>query len=164
MSSLLRDLYRHQAWADAEHWRTIEAHAPAREDKVIRARLHHLHLVQRAFRWIVSDRTSSLGIPKPDDFASLSDLKAWARAYHDEAPGFVEALTDARLAERVDVVWFKDPPLQITVAEALTQCAMHSQWHRGQNAARLRELGAEPPLVDVIVWYWKDRPAPDWGP
>ena len=50
----------------------------------------------------------------------------------------------------------------ITVAEALTQAAMHSQWHRGQNAVRLRELGVEPPPVDLIVWYWKGRPAAAW--
>ena len=46
--------------------------------------------------------------------------------------------------------------------EALTQCAMHSQWHRGQNAMRLRELGGEPPAVDLIVWYWKGRPEAQW--
>ena len=37
--------------------------------------------------------------------------------------------------------------------------AMHSQWHRGQNAMRLRELGGEPPTTDLIVWYWKGRPS-----
>jgi uncharacterized damage-inducible protein DinB len=58
--------------------------------------------------------------------------------------------------------WFTDPPLSITVTEALTQCAMHSHYHRGQNATRLRELGGEPPGTDIIVWYWKNRPAPAW--
>jgi uncharacterized damage-inducible protein DinB len=67
-----------------------------------------------------------------------------------------------RLDTPVDIVWFNDPPLRITVAEALTQCAMHSQWHRGQNAARLRELGTEPPTLDLIVWYWKGRPPAVW--
>jgi uncharacterized damage-inducible protein DinB len=39
---------------------------------------------------------------------------------------------------------------------------MHSHYHRGQNATRLRELGGEPPPTDLIVWYWKGRPAPEW--
>jgi uncharacterized damage-inducible protein DinB len=55
-------------------------------------------------------------------------------------------------------VWFKDPPLTITVAEALTQCSRHSHYHRGQNAARLRELGGEPPTTDLIVWHGKAAP------
>jgi uncharacterized damage-inducible protein DinB len=40
---------------------------------------------------------------------------------------------------------------------------MHSHYHRGQNATRLRELGGEPPMTDLIVWYWKGRPRPDWA-
>jgi hypothetical protein len=34
----LRDLYSHQAWADAEHWRALGAHQPARNDE---ASLYH---------------------------------------------------------------------------------------------------------------------------
>ena len=47
MNPLLRDLFGHQFWADVTLWTAIGAHAPAREDKVIRERLHHIHLVQR---------------------------------------------------------------------------------------------------------------------
>jgi uncharacterized damage-inducible protein DinB len=52
--------------------------------------------------------------------------------------------------------------LRLTVTEALTQCAMHSHYHRGQNATRLRELGGEPPATDLSVWYWRGRLAADW--
>jgi uncharacterized damage-inducible protein DinB len=163
MNALLRDFYGHQAWADAEHWRAIESHPAARDDAAIRARLYHIHLVQRAFRSFVGDRQTSFDV-KADDFATLAHLKAWARAYHDEMLPLLDSLSDSRLAERVDIQWFHDPPLDLTVTEALAQCAMHSQWHRGQNATRLRELGAEPPTVDFIVWIWKGRPAAAWTP
>jgi uncharacterized damage-inducible protein DinB len=162
MNPLLRDFYGHQVWADAEHWRAIEAHPPAAADNAIRDRLHHIHLVQRAFRWIVGDRQPMFTPTKPDDFATLADLKAYARDYHDEIFRFLEGLSDERLAAQVHVLWFKDPPLHLTITEALTQCAMHSHYHRGQNATRLRELGGEPPATDLIVWYWKGRPAADW--
>lgn len=162
MNALLRDFYHHQVWADAEHWRAIETHAPAAADVAIRHRLHHIHLVQRAFRWVVGDRQPMFTPTKPEDFVALADLKAYARDYHDEMAVFLDGLSDARLASKIDILWFTDPPLQITVAEALAQCAMHSQWHRGQNATRLRELGAVPPAVDLIVWYWQGRPAPNW--
>jgi uncharacterized damage-inducible protein DinB len=39
---------------------------------------------------------------------------------------------------------------------------MHSHYHRGQNATRLRELGGTPPTTDYIVWLWKGRPQPAW--
>jgi len=163
MNALLRDFYGHQVWADAEHWRSIEAHPPAAADKTIHDRLHHIHLVQRAFRWIVGDRQPIFTATKPEDFATLADLKAYARAYHDEMVGFVDSLSDERLATRIDIPWFTDPPLTLTVTEALTQCAMHSHYHRGQNAARLRELGGEPSMTDLIAWYWKGRPIAKWN-
>ena len=162
MNALLRDFYGHQVWADAEHWRAIEAHPPAAQDAAIKNRLHHIHLVQRAFLWAVGDRASGLALTKADDFASLADLKRYARDYHDEIARLLETVTDARLEERIAMPWFKDPPLSMTVTEALTQCAMHSHYHRAQNATRLRELGGEPPGTDLIVWYWKNRPAPAW--
>jgi uncharacterized damage-inducible protein DinB len=158
----LRDLYAHQAWADAEHWNAIGAHPGAREDAAIRQRLHHIHFVQHAFLWTVGARDRPFSVTKPDDFTSFDRLREYAREYHVQLPIVLRELTDARLAEPVSIVWFKDPPLTITVAEALTQCVMHSQHHRGQNAVRLRELGGEPPATDLIYWMWKGRPPGAW--
>ena len=74
MDALLRDLYGHQVWADAEHWRAIGAHAPARDDKAIRDRLHHIAIVQRAFLWTVGDRQDAFAFTKPEDFPSFDAL------------------------------------------------------------------------------------------
>ena len=158
----LHDLYRHQAWADAEHWRAIAAFTSARNDDIIRKRLHHIHLVQYAFRWSVGDRSEPPRITTPADFASFEDLCQYGRAFHAGVEPYFEGLTDERLSSLIQMQWFQDPPLSISVAEALMQCVMHSQHHRGQNASRLRELGGEPPTVDYIVWLWKGRPAPAW--
>ena len=163
MNPLLRDLCGHQAWADAEHWRAIEAHLPAADDLALRHRLHHIHLVQRAFIWAVGDRAAELTVTAAAEFPSLAALKEYARGTHDAFDRFFAGVTDDRLEERIAMPWFADPPLTLTVTEALTQAAMHSHYHRGQNATRLRELGGEPPLTDLIAWYWKSRPGPDWG-
>lgn len=158
----LDDLYHHQAWADGEHWRAIAAHEPARSDKAIHDRLHHIHFVQHAFLWIAKRGGAGFRFTKPEDFPALDDLIRYARGYYDEIFPLIARLTDADLAATIDVPWFKDPPLAITLEEALTQAAMHSHYHRGQNATRLRELGGEPPMTDYIVWLWKGRPAAEW--
>ena len=162
MDPLLRELYGHQAWADAEQWRALEAHPPALADKAIRDRLHHIHIVQRSFRRIGGDRRKPFEFTSADDFGDPRALKEYGRAYHTEIATFLEGITAARVAERIAVPWFKDPPLELTVGRALTQAAMHSHYHRGQNATRLRELGGEPPMTDLIVWYWRGQPAPVW--
>ena len=158
----LRDLYFHQSWADAEHWRAIGVYPAARDDEAVRHRLHHIHFVQHAFLWTVGDRTSPFVPTKAEAFTSFDQLRSYALDYHERVPSFLAQVSDARLSEPVSIAWFKDPPLTITVAEALTQCAMHSHYHRGQNATRLRELGGVPPSTDLIVWQWKGRPAGAW--
>jgi uncharacterized damage-inducible protein DinB len=163
MKQWLQDLFGHQAWADAELWRTIEACEPARTDKAIRVRAHHIHLVQSAFLWVVGDRSAELVISKADDFADLGELKTLGKTMNARLADALARRDEQGLAARVGIPWFQQPALEITVGEALTQCAMHSQWHRGQNATRVRELGGEVPSVDLIVWMWKGRPAASWG-
>ncbi len=160
MREWLRDLYSHQAWADAEHWRAFDAHQAALADGVLRQRQHHVHLVQRAFLSLA--RGEAVVVTRPEDFATADALKDYAREYHARAAAFLDSVSEARLAEPLQVPWFRDPPIRLTVAQGLLQAAMHSQHHRGQNAARLRDLGGEPPPIDFIVWLWKDKPAPRW--
>jgi uncharacterized damage-inducible protein DinB len=96
------------------------------------------------------------------DFASAGALRNYGRRASTGLVTCIEELTDGERVQTVLIPWFSDPPLSVTVAEALMQAVMHSHWHRGQNATRFRELGGEPPTIDLIVWIWKGRPAAAW--
>lgn len=160
MDSYLTELYGHQEWADAEHWRAFESHPAALDDKAIRERLLHIHLVQHAFLWLLGARSSQFEVKKIEDFAGVSDLREYAREGLSQLNTFVNSL-DPQRAEVIEVPWFK-PPAKITVRHALMQIAMHSHYHRGQNATRLRELGGVPPTTDFIMWLHKGQPAAQW--
>jgi uncharacterized damage-inducible protein DinB len=162
MTAYLNELYAHQEWADAEHWRAMEGHAAALADQAIRSRMHHIHLVQSAFLWVVGSRRTKLVFIKAEDYANMSDLKAFARKCHSGMAAILGALDEARLAETIEVPWFQ-PPLEISIRHALMQAAMHSHYHRGQNATRLRELGGVPPATDFIVWLRDGQPAAQWS-
>ena len=161
MPSYLDELYAHQEWADAEHWRAFEAHSPALEDKAIRERLLHIHLVQHAFLWITGRRSEPFTSKKFEDFPSMADLKRYARQGLSQLDELLKNTSTGRLEEMIEVIWFR-PPAKITVAQALTQAAMHSHYHRAQNATRLRELGGVPSTTDFIVWLHKGKPAARW--
>jgi uncharacterized damage-inducible protein DinB/GNAT superfamily N-acetyltransferase len=158
----LRDLWAHHAWADAEHWRAFEASPRALEDAALFSRLHHIHLTQSVWVWAIGDRRQDPVLSTPGDFTpgTLEDL---AMAAH-QALARVAASDEEELERLIDIPWFPDPPLRLSVREGLTQVAMHSHYHRGQNATRFRELGGEPPGTDLITWIWKGRPAPRWPP
>ena len=162
MTSYLDELYTHQEWADAEHWRAFEAHAAALADKAIRERLLHIHLVQHGFLWVTSPERTDFAFKKLDDFPSMGDLKKYAQQGLKEMTELLKKTDPDRMEEIIDVPWFK-PPAKISVRHALTQAAMHSHYHRGQNAMRLRELGGVPPMTDFIIWLRNAQPAANWG-
>ncbi len=162
VSSYLDELYAHQEWADAEHWRAFEAHPAALEDKPIRERLLHIHQVQHGLLWITGPRTSGFAFKKIEDFPSMADLKKYARQGLEELNELLKTTDQDRMEEIVEVPWFK-PPVKISLRQALTQAAMHSHYHRGQNATLLRELGGVPPMTDFIVWLRNSQPGPKWS-
>jgi uncharacterized damage-inducible protein DinB len=160
MTGYLDELYAHQEWADAEHWRAFEAHPPVLEDKAIRERLYHIHLVEHAFLWITGPRSEPFTNRKLEEFSSISDLKKYAQEGLLHLNEFVKSLDPTQAEQIIEIPWFR-PPAKISIRQALTQ-AMHSHYHRGQNATRLRELGGVPPMTDFIVWLHKGQPLPQW--
>jgi uncharacterized damage-inducible protein DinB len=161
VSSHLDELYAHQEWADAEHWRALEAHPAALADKAIRERLLHIHLVQHAFFWMTNPVRTGFASKKIEDFPSTANLKEYAREGLGDLSMLLKNTDQGRMEELIEIPWFQ-PPLKISVRQALTQAAMHSHYHRGQNATRLRELGSTPPTTDFIVWLHKGKPAAQW--
>lgn len=158
MRTTLIDLTRHCIWADTALWDAVEAHPAAIADPVILDRFHHIHLVQRAFVHMVRGETVDPHMGKGLDPASLRE---WGRAGAVTLLELARLIPDGELAEQFDIPWFRNPPIEITRGEAILQACLHSVHHRGQNAARLRELGGEPLMIDYIYWIWKRRPEPE---
>jgi uncharacterized damage-inducible protein DinB len=161
-NSLLTDLYRHQAWADARHLKAAVAHPATASDDSIRNRMLHIYTVQLFFRWMTGARSSGFTPLDPGSVADLASLTTLVRRYHDEMIPFVEGLSEPRLSEPVENPFAPPDAPRLTRAQALTQCAMHSHYHRGQNATRMRELGTEPPLTDFIAWFWSGQEEARW--
>ncbi len=118
MNGMLRDLFAHQAWADAEHWKALEAHPVALEDDAVRKRLHHIYEAQRAFLFIT--RKIKLDRSEFGQSYDMHALKDLTQRNHEKAAEFLMNATDEQLEEVVTIPWFKDPPISITIEQALT--------------------------------------------
>lgn len=162
MNRLLREMYSHQAWADAEHWKALEDFPASLDDSEIRTRQHHYHLTQHTFLWLAEGSEKPFARTTAADFRSEADLKHYCRDFNTRACRFLDAAPESRMQEPIVIPWGPSPPYAITVELALTQAAMHSLHHRAQNAARLHLLGGVPANLDFISWLWQGRPAPDW--
>ena len=164
---VIQRLYAHMEWADANVWEATPATAGGTSDDQLLDTLLHLHLTQRVFLQLWNGEAPRAR--KREEFESAQDLKDWAQEYHGSAKRFIDELSDARLSEVIDIPWAKwfeekigRPAAAVTVGESAYQVVAHSMYHRGQANRRLREIGAEPPLVDYIAWLWMDKPEPKW--
>jgi len=110
---------RIRSGADAEHWRAQEGYPAGLAIRPIWERLHH---ISSGFNLRFCGGGRERGqfvISKAEDYANIADLKTLARKYHAANDGQDGELDDARLAETIEVPWFK-PPLNISGA---TLCA-----------------------------------------
>ena len=160
-----RALLGHAEWADALVWKSVQA--LALEDSELREKLHHLHMVQWAYLHIW--RAEAVKPRELSTLPTLAAIRAWAREYYGELPSYLAPLSERTPAHEVRFPW-ADRLVQrfggaqpATWAESVLQVAMHTSYHRGQVARRLRQLEVEPPLSDFVAWIWMGRPAADWG-
>ena len=138
---VVRDLLRHQAWADAEHWRAFESFPGALDDEALFTRLHHLHMTQSAWVWVVGDRGDEFVFSNATDFVPAVTLRAFAVENHTALEAL--AASEASTLDRIcGVPWFDN--LQLSVREGLTQVAMHSHYHGVRMPPVFASLAASP--------------------
>ena len=160
-----RTLLSHDEWADALIWKSVLAFG--QEDHELRAKLHHLHLVQWSYLSIWRGEQGAWR--ELSSFANLADMHVWARGYYSELALYLETLSEDQLSEQIRFPWAdrlvgrfgKAQPA--SWVETVLQISLHSTHHRGQIAMRLRELGCESPLVDFIAWVWMGKPKAEWS-
>jgi uncharacterized damage-inducible protein DinB len=159
MIALFRDLFEHQAYADAAMLNAIRGHEAAARDDSLRSLLHHTLLAHRFWLHL------SQGIPfvaadesiVPD---SLEPIVARYRETDAHDRQWLAGLVDADLARLLESPYFEGR--RYTVRDGLMQICLHSQGHRAQCATKLRALGGTPPVLDYVLWIKADRPAPAW--
>ena len=163
---LIRELYRHMEWADAMMWTAVLGAPGALQDEQLRRYLEHLHEAQQGFLrvWRAEPREAPYAPLEP-----LAEFLAQVRACHHTAVAHLDSMGDDGVATVLNVPWASlverrigRRPGDTTLADTALQVVLHSTYHRGQVHARLRALGATPPLVDYIAWLWLGRPAPAW--
>jgi uncharacterized damage-inducible protein DinB len=147
-AEFLRDLARHQAWADAQHWKTLHANAALLADADIRKRLNHMTMACEMLAALA--RGESPNIAGMKDRESVEELEA---AMTKANEGLAATLGTVNLEQMIKLPRGPKGPFEAPAGVLLLQALTHSQHHRGQNASRMRELGVTPPMTDFVVWY-----------
>jgi hypothetical protein len=96
-----RALLSHAEWADALVWKAVLACGA--EDGELRARLHHLHMVQWSHLHVW--RAEQVRPRELSTFPTLAAIRGWAREYYRELPAYVAAVSAADLTREVRLHW-----------------------------------------------------------
>jgi uncharacterized damage-inducible protein DinB len=152
-AELLQDLARHQAWADTAHWKALHENNVLLEDLEIRKRLNHMVMALRMLTALARGETPDASGMK--DTVPADQLETALGMANGE---LIEALNTIDLQKMISLPRGPQGPWEAPAGVLLLQAIMHSQHHRGQNAARMRQLGAAPPMTDFVIWYALGRP------
>ena len=152
-AQLLHELARHQAWADAAHWKALRENSTLLEDSEIRKQLNHMLMALH----LLTGRAQG-GAPDPSTMKAIESADELEAALQKATAQLIENLKTLDLQKPASFPRGPQGPFEAPAGAVLLQAIMHSQHHRAQNASRMRQLGATPPMTDFIIWYALGRP------
>ena len=88
----------------------------------------------------------------PDDFAGIPELRARWREIENERRQLLETLTDESLGQDLSYKNIKGEPFTLPLIEQMQHVVNHSTLHRGQVVGMIRQLGVQPPAVDLLYY------------
>jgi uncharacterized damage-inducible protein DinB len=152
-AELLQDLARYQAWADTAHWKALHENSTLLEDLEICKRLNHMVMALRMLTAMAQGDT-----PDPSRMKDIEPADQLEAALGKANAQLIEALDTIDLEKMIALPRGPHGPWEAPAGVLLLQAITHSQHHRGQNASRMRQLGATPPMTDFVIWYALGRP------
>ena len=150
---MLEDQARYQAWADGEHWKALHENSALAEDAEIRKRLNHMLMAMQMLTALARGET-----PDPSGWKDIEAAPQLETALRNANAGLLEAIKTVDLEKMIALPRGPRGPWEAPAGVLLLQAITHSQHHRGQNASRMRQLGASPPMTDFVIWYALGQP------
>lgn len=94
---------------------------------------------------------SPAGLPPADQFAGVEALAGYWREVEHSLREYLTSLHEENLNRAVSYVNFKGETWSYPLWRTLLHVVNHQSYHRGQVTTLLRQLGAEPVMVDFLA-------------
>jgi uncharacterized damage-inducible protein DinB len=161
----VQDLYAFNRWAnrrmlDAAAALDAEAYARALVSSFPSIRDTLVHMLSADWVWLRRWKgTSPDGMPEGWQGMPFDRLlDAWA-ALEAEQGHFVAGLSEEDLDVPLAYRNTKGEAYAQPLRELLRHVVNHASYHRGQLVTLLRQVGAEPPATDMVIWHRERRDA-----
>lgn len=161
----IRELYAYNRWAnhrllDAASRLGPEAFTKDLGSSFPSVRDTLAHILAAEWIWLERWRgRSPTGPPDAWDLSTPDAIRgAWAEVERDRQ-AFLAGLDDAAPGREIAYRNTGGEPFEQPLGQMLRHVVNHSSYHRGQVVTMLRQLGAEPPATDLILFY-RERGSP----
>ena len=105
--------------------------------------------------WVWLERWKGTSHPRiwtADDFAGLEALRSRWRQVESGRRELLENLTEEKLRQDLSYTNLKGEPFTLPLVDQMQHVVNHSTLHRGQVVGMIRQLGLQPPAVDLIYY------------
>lgn len=155
----IRELYAYDRWANRL---ILDAASELGADELERdlgssfssVRETLAHILAAEWVWLERWRgRSPEAVPDSWNLGTLDELLTkWAEVEDDQAV-LLSEMSEADLLRRVAYRNTKGEPFEQPMWQMLRHVVNHSTYHRGQVVTMLRQLGADAPSTDLILFY-----------
>ena len=163
MNHTLNDLFRYKAWANDQLLTALaRLGADSQVTPLAIKALSHTYVVDRIFAAHVRREAHAYASANLSEMPALEDLSADLRRSDQEYIGYVSALEQDQLAERIDFTFTDGASGCMSREEMLMHVVTHGTGHRGQVSA-LMLLNAVAPAKDGFTTYLHEAQASTRG-
>jgi uncharacterized damage-inducible protein DinB len=111
------------------------------------------HMAGAEWIWLERWRgTSPLRIWTAEDFVDIPAIRARWRWIEEERQALLDSLGEEELGSDLSYRNLKGEPFTLPLVAQMQHVVNHSTQHRGQVVGMIRQLGVQPPAVDLLYY------------
>ncbi len=112
-----------------------------------------LHTAGAEWLWLERWRgTSHTGLWAAEDFVGIPAIRARWQLIEAERQSFIDSLSEDELSGDLSYRNLKGEPFTLPLVAQMQHVVNHSSQHRGQAVGMIRQLGVQPPAVDLLYY------------
>jgi uncharacterized damage-inducible protein DinB len=159
MLETIRLLHGYTRWADGRMFDAVSKLSPEQFTKDLGSSLKSVrdtvvHVVSAQWIWLSRWKGEvPKGMWAAADFPTAASIREKAEPLAKEVAGFIAEQTEESVARPLAYKNLKGEPFSYPLGQLMLHMVNHSTYHRGQVTTLIRQLGAQPISLDLVVYY-----------